>query len=364
MSGGDRHGLEVWKSWYKRRLAEIEVVCPVQGRELCEHFGYALPVYQSEVRRSVVGANRLGYLVRLAGALAAVFGLPSSDVAYASSPYFYDLIPAVVLKYSKRGRKLICPVFHIIPSPAQREGSYLMNAIAWFEQRAMIALLSVTADCVITDNADVARSLVARGVTRSRIVVSKMGVTARPPVDPRSMTRSMVVVSVGRLSAAKGVGTLLQAWRLVLENHPGATLVLVGNSSPDFDVSAEVQQLGLEASVTVMQGLSDEEVQSILSTSRFFVTASREEGYGLAVQEALARGLPCVTFDLPAFAHAFPQGRVVARDFDPATLANAIGSLFSDENLLQLRAQVEQNTFYTWDEVADDILRALEKTAS
>jgi glycosyltransferase involved in cell wall biosynthesis len=136
---------------------------------------------------------------------------------------------------------------------------------------------------------------------------------------------------------------------------PDATLSLVGTPSPDYDVAADVRRLGLSESVAIREGLSDAQVHELMATARFFVTASREEGYGLAVQEALARRIPCVTFSIPAFESAFPFGRHVAASFDARALARALEDMYRDDVLNDVAVSAQRYRFSTWDDVAADI---------
>ena len=355
MSGGDRHALEVWRTI--SRAHNVEVFCCDYGAAVIERFGYNLPCVRTESARAP-GArfSRLQYLGRLCAAVRATRRCGPYDVIYAGSNYFYDVIPALLLAARDRESKTVASCFHLIPPPAERDGGWLANLVAYVEQRSMLWLLRRRRVGLVVDNRFLLESLVSLGFQRERLYLTAMGTGNNRRVNI-SGGGSGSAVYVGRLSAQKGVGRLLRAWREVVNEMSDAQLKLIGNDEPAYIAAELIATLGLAENVTVLQGLDDGEVSLALSGSRFFVTASLEEGYGVAVLEALAHGLPCVTFDLPAFREVFPVGRYVVKDHTAGALADGILRLYRDPALLSaLRAAICNGfTPETWSQVGQNV---------
>jgi glycosyltransferase involved in cell wall biosynthesis len=81
--------------------------------------------------------------------------------------------------------------------------------------------------------------------------------------------------------------------------------VVIG-SGPDIEgVKERVEELGLSRHVIVKGRCTDEEMYRLMKTSEMFVFPSMFEGWGLAVAEALACGLPVVCYDIPALREVF-----------------------------------------------------------
>ncbi len=112
------------------------------------------------------------------------------------------------------------------------------------------------------------------------------------------LPEGIIVTYTGRLSRAKGLPNLLQAWQRIATRHPQAHLVLVGSGerSPDNceqELREFVDAWNLRERVT-FAGHADD-VSAYLHASDLFVQSSDSEGFGLALAEAMAAGLPCVT---------------------------------------------------------------------
>jgi glycosyltransferase involved in cell wall biosynthesis len=114
---------------------------------------------------------------------------------------------------------------------------------------------------------------------------------------PRSDTRSKVVVSAGRFRYQKGFDRLIQAWALVAQTHPDWKLRIYGEGSVEEELRGLIAELGLEESAELMAFTP--ELPDRLAASGFYVMSSRFEGFPVVLLEAMACGLPVVSFDCP-----------------------------------------------------------------
>jgi glycosyltransferase involved in cell wall biosynthesis len=133
------------------------------------------------------------------------------------------------------------------------------------------------------------------------------------------------MVCVARLSVQKGQDILLRAVALARAELPPFQLTLVGQGDQEPALRALAHELGLD-DVVVFAGYSAEPAHQLASAD-CFVLASRWEGFGVALVEALQAGLPLVAADCefgPADIITSPVlGELAARD-DPASLGAAL----------------------------------------
>lgn len=101
-----------------------------------------------------------------------------------------------------------------------------------------------------------------------------------------------VIGAVGRLVHAKGHDVLLRAFARLLRDGVPARLRIAGEGPQRSALGELATRLGVEREVEFV-GFVDN-VAAFLSGTSVFVMPSRWEGFGLALVEALAAGLPCV----------------------------------------------------------------------
>lgn len=105
------------------------------------------------------------------------------------------------------------------------------------------------------------------------------------------------VIAVGRYCHEKGYDHLLQAWAKVQTACPDWRLVVYG----DGDRSAYEQLLEayhIEKDRCALMGRTSDVLREYVNSS-LAVCSSRFEGFGLVIIEAMACGLPVVSFDCP-----------------------------------------------------------------
>lgn len=138
------------------------------------------------------------------------------------------------------------------------------------------------------------------------------------------------VVSLGRLDPQKDYLTLLHAWSIVEREMPHARLTIAGRGPEEMRLRATASRLELQ-SVRFAGFVKD--VPALLRTARLYVQSSAWEGFGLAVAEAMAVGLPSVVTaadSLPELVENGRSGRVVPVG-QPGELARAILELLQDD---------------------------------
>ncbi|MGL0928697.1 glycosyltransferase [Vibrio vulnificus] len=103
------------------------------------------------------------------------------------------------------------------------------------------------------------------------------------------------IVSIGRLELVKDYPTILKALKIVKEKKGCFHLSIVGDGAEKKNLEFLVRKLGLSDDVSFLGIRKD--LPEILNNSDLFVMASKYEGFGLVIAEAMACGLPVITTD-------------------------------------------------------------------
>lgn len=103
---------------------------------------------------------------------------------------------------------------------------------------------------------------------------------------------SLTIGTVGRLVKQKDYPTLLKAFKQYLDSHPESQLLIVGEGKLRQDLENLAQQL--EISHKVFWYGKTSEVYEVMRSMDIFVLASRYEGFGLVLLEAIQAQLPVI----------------------------------------------------------------------
>lgn len=98
--------------------------------------------------------------------------------------------------------------------------------------------------------------------------------------------------TIGRLAEVKNYRRLIEAFALSCQSEPNIALVLIGTGPMEQELKALVKTLDLERQVVFLGYRKD--IPSLLQNLDVFVLISLREGFGLALAEAMASGLPAL----------------------------------------------------------------------
>jgi len=341
-SGGDRIFVEMAKRW-RQWGAKIFLVAPEVGvdnvaAEIGVEETVVIPASPfDKLQEKAVWAIFPLYLWRTLK----VFGLltphlfPTQEGAgYTTGDFFCDVLPAFYLK-RKFGRKWIANIYHINEPPFVRKGNgFLATTASFLLQRFSFSLIKREADVIFLSNQKVKGGLVKLGFNPQKFFVTGWGgIDLRKSKEQRVKSKIYEGVFLGRLNPTKGIFDLPKIWQKVVEKIPSARLVLIGGGEKWLgELQKQINTAGLKENITIAGFVDEEDKYKLLSQSKIFVFPSYEEGWGMAVAEALAAGLPVVAYDLPSYREVFPNAFPTVKIGDTAAMAQMILNLLQNES--------------------------------
>jgi len=186
--------------------------------------------------------------------------------------------------------------------------------------------------------------VIATSEATARILTADYGVppdhvsVVRPGNDPVPQAAGSVdsivrLLSIGSVVPGKGYDVLIAAlsmladmpWRLTIAGDRTRNIV----AAAQLDADIEANRFGNR--VSVLGAVPSDRVPELFLSSDIFVLASRFEGYGMALAEAIAHGLPVVSTTAGAIPDTVPPdtGLLVPPD-NAASLARALRRLIGD----------------------------------
>jgi glycosyltransferase involved in cell wall biosynthesis len=145
---------------------------------------------------------------------------------------------------------------------------------------------------------------------------------------------SKIIIAAGRLTRQKGFDLLIEAFASVADAHPDWQLRIYGDGKERAALRRLIHRLHLYNHVFLMGGTTGLEQE--LPKGAMFVLSSRAEGFGMVLIEAMAHGLPVVSFDCPngpAEIISHERDGLLVPPGDLTGLAAAIQRLITDTGL-------------------------------
>lgn len=149
--------------------------------------------------------------------------------------------------------------------------------------------------------------------------------------DPTAQ-KKFDLVFVGRSGTQKNIRNLLEALQYLKGEKEGFSLLMVGSCCDDKEIRERVRRDGLD--VTFMGSVQNFQLPVLLNQARVFILPSLYEGHPKVLLEAMSCGLPCIGSDVDGIRQEIEHGETgFLSDTDPASIANAVDSVLSDELL-------------------------------
>jgi glycosyltransferase involved in cell wall biosynthesis len=232
---------------------------------------------------------------------------------------------------------------------------------------SIMLVLVKRADRLITVSNYTARFLLKNDIPKDKIGVSGNGIDTDLIEQSAAEKKIYEGIFVGRISRDKGVFDLVQIWKLIVADKPDFRLVVVGNGPDVAKLKALIRQNGLSSNIILKGRCTDMNLFALMKASKVFLFPSKFEGWGLAIGEALACGLPVVCYDIPALREIFGDCRSVffVGSNNTAGFARSCQDILSRDDLESLRTISEQYIRrFDWTEVAATDLQFIDQSVS
>lgn len=164
------------------------------------------------------------------------------------------------------------------------------------------------------------------------------------------------VLFLSRLHYKKGLDILADAFRRIAPLFPETDLVVAG---PDGGAAAQFRnsicQAGLADRVHMTGGLYGAAKIAALKNAACFCLPSRQEGFSVAITEALACGVPVVITDACHFPEVADAAAGIVGSVDASAVASGLAAILSDgDKAAQMGAAGARlvREKYTWPQIA------------
>ena len=214
------------------------------------------------------------------------------------------------------------------------------------------------ADAIATVSKTTKKLIEEHRLTKREVGVIYNAAPGQPATANRIMPTSRDLLYIGSFMPYKNVDTLVRGLGLL----PGFELHLLSKIENGRRSELENLAKSVGAALVFHSGVSDEEYASLLKGSFALVSASRDEGFGIPLVEAMQQGTPVVVSDLEIFHEvAGNAGNYFSPD-QPAEFAARITELDNAKVWAKTSSQVlGRAKMFNWDTSAEALLELFRK---
>lgn len=374
LSGGDRIFIEFTRRWSRKHSVYVYVW--KEGYEMCKR--QRLKVSSIKYQVSSMGFWRqFGFLINYVARifegvrLGLTLKLRNSNKTYiySASEFWMDTFPCVILKLRFPKVRWIAGWYQTAPNPIAgfSGGRYRFSAfLYWFVQLPIRPLIKKFADKVIVNN-EIERKQFPKMDKEGKVIVL-IGAVDLERVEEWKSRRVEVkkvydAVFQGRFHPQKGVVEFIDIWKKVVDKKPNAKLAMIGDGPLMKSVKLKIKSKKLEKNVKLFGYVFDgPKKYKIFSQSKLVVHPAFYDSGGMASAEAMAFGLPCVGFDLPAYKSYYPKGMAKVPMGNLEEFAeNILELLDKKEYREKLGGEAERmiKSSWSWDARAEEIIRKI-----
>jgi glycosyltransferase involved in cell wall biosynthesis len=179
-------------------------------------------------------------------------------------------------------------------------------------------------------------------------------------------TKEMIIGSIGKVTEQKGFDNLIRAFHLVNQSYPESRLEIIGdyntkgNHKYCQNLESLIKEFNIEDKVNFLGKMPNNKVYEKLFSWTLFALASKWEGFGIVLIEAMAAGIPVVGNNIDAIPEVIDDQEtgLISKTNDYNDMGQKIISLMEDKTLsdkLSTNAKIRVKEKYSMDRMVNEL---------
>ena len=271
--------------------------------------------------------------------------------------------PMQTMGSSGRAYRLVLTIHDLIyyanPTPPRQfnaliRGLWRLYHLSWWPQRFLLS----KADAVVAVSQTTKQLIVDNKLTKHPVhVVHNAADISVELTTTHSPTRSNMLVYMGSFMPYKNVDTLVLA-AAELRDYELHLLSRISDKE-----KRRLKTIAPGANLVFHNGCSEQEYAEVLSQAHALLMASKDEGFGIPVVEAMAAGTPVVLSDIPIFREVGGDAGVFVEN-SPRGFVSGVRALENAEvwNACARKGRIQAQTF-SWARSAEELIDVLVQVA-
>lgn len=280
-----------------------------------------------------------------------------SDVAYA------DIWPAFLVCQKRPEISWVTRIYHVLLAPGKRHGNTLVNSAAFYLQRFSFLLIKKRSNHILALNGKLKKELLSLSFPKNSLDILGAAVDFKKINKFKTTQKfNFDAVVLARVAPAKGIYDMVEIWKIIKKHNPNWKLAWIGSGGGYENILKEkIRENGLENNFYLLGYLNKEKILNIFKSSKLFLCTDHENGWGLAISEAMAAGLPVVSFNIDIFGGVYKKGFISVPLHNTLRFAREVIKLLENRKLREKLARdaLSQSSFFDLDNVAKKLVLLL-----
>lgn len=194
----------------------------------------------------------------------------------------------------------------------------LLSQSKWFQEK------EINGATWLTTYSSYLKSLIKAKNPNAKVRVIPNGVNT-DIFKPLNLPRDKSILYVGRMAKIKGIHHLIQSMETVLQEYPDWRLRLAGGIfDQPLSFFEKYMTPGTKPRIDFMGRVPYDNIPELLNQSSIFVMPTIRDGFEIALMEAMATGIPCITTDAFERTELYGGYAEMVHPKNPQELANTI----------------------------------------
>lgn len=276
----------------------------------------------------------LAYLARIWHAYWRLRKIKKIDIIYSSTNVLPDIAPAFLFKLTHHQIPWIARVHHLIASPIKRPGRLTVNLVSYLMQTLSNFMMRNKSTLTLGLNNKLVKILIKLKFPKKKLKILGAGINFSKINEAKSFKgKSFDGIFVGRIHPSKGIYDLIKIWKIVINQKPDVKAIIVGGGAKEekSKLLSQIKKAKMANNLKLAGYLPENKLYSTLKSSKIFLFTDYEAGWGLAIGEAMAAGLPVIGYNLDIFRDIYKQGFVTIPLADTQKFADQTLNLLNDD---------------------------------
>ncbi|MBI5613936.1 glycosyltransferase family 4 protein [Candidatus Gottesmanbacteria bacterium] len=313
LTGGDKIFVECAKRWILWGH-KVKILTNEAGYEYCRSNG--IPTNAIEYKQmSWIDASGV-YLAMIIKTIVSFFwgvtlDFRKTDVVFASSFFLPDILLGLLIMLKHYETRLVTSFYIYTTSlfGSDYSNGRVKGFFFYLNQSLALLLLKLNRGLLlVASQFDMNVFASVHSFDKRRIFAVRGGVDAEFFASIQKQKKNYDAVFVGRFHPQKCVDELIEIWCGVVNEGNTRVLALIGGGLEEEALREIIVQKRLEKNIVFLGMIDGKKKAMILKSSRIFISASRFDTGNIALDEALACGVPGIIYDLPNL--EYPKGVV------------------------------------------------------